>query len=159
MAPEPATLPYRPCVGIVLINDEGKVFIGRRADMKPAAWQMPQGGVDDGEDPLQAGLRELAEETGVTACEVLDMTPDWLTYDFPPEAIRKGIKSRYRGQKQKWVLARFTGADKDIHLSAHTVEFDAWRWADSDEVLRLIVEFKRPVYQAALDRFARFLSR
>ncbi|WP_028466104.1 RNA pyrophosphohydrolase [Nisaea denitrificans] len=159
MAPEPATLPYRPCVGIVLINDEGKVLIGRRADMKPAAWQMPQGGVDDGEDPLQAGLRELAEETGVTACEVLDITPDWLTYDFPPEAVRKGIKSRYRGQKQKWILARFTGSDKDIHLSAHTVEFDAWRWADSDEVLRLIVEFKRPVYQAALDRFARFLSR
>ena len=159
MAAKSAALPYRPCVGIVLINGSGEIFIGRRADIAPAAWQMPQGGIDNGEDPLVAGLRELAEETGVTACEVIDVTPDWLTYDFPPEAVRKGIKSRFRGQKQKWVLARFTGADTDIHLSGHDVEFDAWRWAGSDEVLRLIVDFKRPVYQAVLNQFAGFLSR
>lgn len=157
MAAELTALPYRPCVGVTLINDKGEVFIGRRADMQPAAWQMPQGGIDHGEDAVKAARRELAEETGVTACEIVDMTPDWLTYDFPPEAVRKGIKSRYRGQKQKWILARFTGEDVDIDLSGHVIEFDAWRWARYEEVLRLIVDFKRPVYQAVFSRFARFL--
>lgn len=159
MAGERAALPYRPCVGIMLINDAGQIFIGRRAKTRPDAWQMPQGGIDDGEDPLNAGLRELAEETGVTACEVIDVTPDWLTYDFPPDAVAKGIKARFRGQKQKWILARFTGVETDISLSGHTVEFDAWRWAGSDEVLNLIVDFKRPVYQAVINQFLQFLSR
>ncbi|MEQ8335011.1 RNA pyrophosphohydrolase [Nisaea sp.] len=159
MAGQADDLPYRPCVGIVLINNKGEIFVGRRADTRPDAWQMPQGGIDDGEELLGASLRELAEETGVTTCEVIAVTPDWLTYDFPSDMVRTGIKARYRGQKQKWILARFTGAESEIDLSGHSAEFDAWQWVGSDQVLRLIVEFKRPVYQTVIDHFAQHLSR
>lgn len=159
MSVDRSSLPYRRNVGIVLINDNGEIFIGRRADMRPAAWQMPQGGIDDGEDIRTAGLRELAEETGVTACEILEETKDWLTYDLPADALGKALKGKYRGQKQKWILARHTGRDQDIDLAGDTIEFDAWRWAGSDEVLQLIVDFKRPVYQSVIAAFSTYLKR
>lgn len=149
----------------MLINAAGKVWIGRRADADPKRqkygswWQMPQGGIDDGEDTRQAALRELQEETGITAAEIISETDDWLTYDLPPELQGKAWKGRYRGQKQKWFLMRFTGADSDIDLDqgpgGHP-EFDAWKWAEMDELIELIVPFKRAVYDKVITEFCRF---
>ncbi len=140
-------LPYRPCVGIMLINNDGLVFVARRKGSENS-WQMPQGGIDKGEKPKQAALRELEEEIGTAKGEVLGKTKGWLKYDLPEELIGKVWKGKYRGQKQKWFAVRFTGKDKDIDLeaSAH-VEFDAWKWVTVDEMVEGIIPFKRAVYQ------------
>ena len=151
---------YRPGVGIVLINDERKVWVGRRIDM-PAewpAWQMPQGGIDAAETPMQAALRELYEETGTDKAEIIAETRGWLHYDLPEPLRRTAWRGRYRGQKQKWFLMRFEGHDGDIDLTRHHAEFDAWKWVAPDELPGLIVDFKRPVYVAVLDEFREHLA-
>jgi len=155
---------YRPCVGIMVLNLEGLVWLGRRLDA-PAEpegpgtwWQMPQGGIDANEDPLEAALRELEEETGIRSVEVVAESPAWYTYDLPAELRPKAWGGRYRGQRQKWFAVRFTGPDQEIALQrpGHPQEFDAWRWAGLDELEGLIVPFKRGVYQQVVRNFAAF---
>jgi putative (di)nucleoside polyphosphate hydrolase len=146
-------LPYRPCVGVMLLDARGRVFMGRRSNMETDAWQMPQGGIDDGEAPATAALRELDEETGTRDAEILAETRDWLTYDLPDHLIGKAFGGRFRGQRQKWFALRFRGVDADIRLDAHHPEFDAWRWVGIDDVAELVVDFKRPVYRAVVAEF------
>lgn len=147
-------LPYRPCVGVVLTNGNGRVFTGERLDT-PGAWQMPQGGIDEGEEPVAAAFRELEEETGVTPqlSFLVDETPDWVTYDLPEHLVGKLWKGRFRGQKQKWFLLEFTGEDHEINIAQGDEEFGRWRWATPDEVLRDIVPFKREVYGKVIAHF------
>lgn len=154
MSVDPDTLPYRPCVGVMLANGAGRVFVGERLDM-PGAWQMPQGGIDDGESPADAALRELEEETGVPAALVAveAETPDWLHYDLPPELLGKVWKGRYRGQAQKWFLLRFHGLDSDIRIETAHPEFGRWRWSRPEDLLPAIVPFKRAVYAQVLEAF------
>ena len=152
-------LPYRPCVGVVLANPEGLIFTGERIDT-PGAWQMPQGGIDDGETPNAAALRELEEETGVPADLVIveSTLPDWLNYDLPDHLVGKLWKGRYRGQSQKWFLLRFQGRDDDVDIAQNHREFSRWRWSTSEEVLRDIVPFKAQVYARVIDGFANALE-
>jgi putative (di)nucleoside polyphosphate hydrolase len=148
---------YRPCVGLMLLNPANLLFIGERRGPLLAAWQMPQGGIDPGETPLAAARRELREEVGTDRAELLAESRQWLAYDLP-EALRpKHWDPRYRGQSQRWFAFRFTGSDADIDLDAHDPEFWRWRWARPDEVLALIVPFKRPIYEAVLSEFADLL--
>ena len=156
MTPEEiAALPYRPCVGVMLANPAGAVFAGRRIDTAAPAWQMPQGGVDPGESPRDAALRELREEAGVTAdlVTVEAETPDWIAYDLPHDIVPRIWKGRYRGQRQKWFLLRFHGQDADIDIATGHPEFSDWRWLPPDEVLRCVVPFKRAVYEQVLAAF------
>ena len=146
-------LPYRPCVGIMLVNADGKVFAGKRIDQTVEGWQMPQGGIDDGESPREAARRELQEETGTDKAEIIAELPDWLTYDLPAHLVGIAFKGRYKGQKQKWFLMRFTGQDSDIDLHAHEPEFSDWKWFALDEIPGLIVPFKRPTYEAVIAGF------
>lgn len=150
------TLPYRPCVGIVLANKTGAIFVGQRNDNFKDAWQMPQGGIDAGEDARQAALRELWEETGVTAdlVEFVAETPDWLTYELPDELLGKIWKGKYRGQKQIWFLLRFTGRDDQINIATEHPEFSAWQWMKAADVVDNIVPFKRDVYAKVIDLFS-----
>ncbi len=147
-------LPYRKCVGAVLFNRDGLVFVGERNDLDEPSWQLPQGGVDKGEKPRKAVKRELAEEIGVTNADIIAECPGWLCYDFPRELMGKAWGGRYRGQKQKWFALRFEGADSDIDLyaSGHP-EFRAWRWVAIDRLPELIIPFKRPVYEAVAAEF------
>ena len=156
MTPEDiAKLPYRPCVGLMLLNEQGHVFVGQRLDREMDAWQMPQGGVDAGETPKAAALRELWEETGLTADKVtiIAETDDWLPYELPHHLIPKLWKGRFRGQKQKWFLLRFGGSDGDIRLETDHPEFIRWKWTTPDELLAAIVPFKRNVYARVLEEF------
>lgn len=151
-----ADLPYRPCVGVVLTNPQGLVFTGQRIDgPDTAAWQMPQGGIDAGEKPKEAALRELWEETGVTAdlVEKLAKTADWVTYDLPDELLGKVWGGKYRGQKQKWFLFRFLGQDSDVKIATDHPEFRAWAWKPWREVAEGIVPFKRAVYDQVFAEF------
>jgi putative (di)nucleoside polyphosphate hydrolase len=152
-----AHLPYRPCVGVMLVNPDGFAFVGKRIDNREGDfWQMPQGGIDDGEDVREAALRELWEETGVAERHVtlLAQTRDELFYDLPEELMGKLWGGRYRGQRQHWILGRFTGSDSDIRIDAHDpAEFCEWRWVEPIELPELIVPFKKRVYRAVLDEF------
>jgi len=145
--------PYRRGVGIMLLGPDKRTFVGRRIDT-PGAWQMPQGGIDGDETPRQAALRELKEEVGTDKADILAETADWLIYELPGDLHLQAWGGRYRGQQQKWFAMRFLGKDSDIRLDAHTPEFDAWKWATRAELLRDIVAFKRPLYEAALQEFA-----
>ena len=160
---ELAALPYRPCAGQMVINRDGLVWVGCRADAKNEAegrgewWQMPQGGIDDGEDPAKAAVRELFEETGIRSVSLIAEHSQWVTYDLPPDLIGVAWRGRYRGQKQKWFAYRFLGSDSEVTIKPPPgleAEFVAWRWAPVDELLDLIVPFKRDVYRAVLAEFA-----
>ena len=154
-----STLPYRPCAGIMLLNAEGKVFVGQRIDSTLEAWQMPQGGIDDGEDAETAAIRELGEETGIAPDKValLAVAPQELYYDLPDDLIGKVWKGRYRGQVQRWFLYRFLGQDSDVDIATRHKEFRAWQWIDPADLPRLIVPFKRELYEQVLAAFAEYL--
>ena len=144
-------LPYRPCAGVMLLNREGKVFVGQRIDNTLEAWQMPQGGIDPGEDARDTAVRELGEETGIA--------PSHLFYDLPPELVGKVWKGKYRGQRQRWFLYRFTGEDADVNIATEHPEFRAWRWADPADLPHLIVPFKRELYAQVLAAFGEHLAK
>jgi putative (di)nucleoside polyphosphate hydrolase len=157
-------LPYRPNVGAVLFNRDGKVFVARRADLPnaegaPGGWQLPQGGIDANEDPRAAVLRELEEEIGTARAAIIGEHPDWLTYDLPPELVGVALGGRYCGQRQRWFALQFLGEDKDIRLDLDPhPEFDAWRWTELAELPALAVGFKRAIYELLAESFARFAS-
>jgi putative (di)nucleoside polyphosphate hydrolase len=160
--PNAGPLGYRPCVGIMVLNRAGKIWVGQRADAPGDAegrgvwWQMPQGGIDENEDPRRAALRELSEETSIKTVEILAETPEWLTYDLPPHLLGKAWGGRFRGQRQKWFAVRFLGDEAEIDLgtpgSPHA-EFIAWRWCTAEELIDAIVPFKRDVYRDVLRHF------
>lgn len=166
MARDITHLPYRACVGVALFNAAGLVFVGKRRTDKIGAtheggyaWQMPQGGIDPGEDPLQAALRELYEETNIRSVELIAEAPDWYRYDLPAEVMSRALKGRYRGQTQKWFAFRFTGEESEINVQApgggvHRPEFGDWRWERLENLPGLIVPFKRGVYEQVVRTFA-----
>jgi len=155
-------LPYRRNVGAVLFNPVGLVLIAHRVGMPmregpDGGWQLPQGGIDDGEEPRDAVLRELEEEIGTAKAKIIGEHPDWLTYDLPPHLVGVAWRGRFRGQTQRWFALRFLGQDSDVRLDAHPHrEFDAWRWAKLADLPGLAVGFKRPVYEVLATSFARF---
>ncbi len=154
-----SALPYRPCVGVMLANSLGQVWVGERIDT-PGAWQMPQGGIDKGETPQIAALRELTEETSVPAgqVKVIGHSPDWLAYDLPHDLVPRLWKGRFRGQKQMWFLMQLTGADSLIDLNTEHPEFSRWQWMAPDALLSHIVPFKRAVYEDVLRAFEPLLK-
>ncbi len=157
-------LPYRPCVGVMVLNRDGLVWAGRRIpeenseyDGSPQLWQMPQGGIDKGEEPLEAAWRELYEETGIKTASLLAEAPEWINYDLPSQLIGIGLKGKYRGQTQRWFAFRFEGSEDEIAINpppgGHTAEFDAWEWKHMEELPGLIVPFKRDVYLKVVAAF------
>ncbi len=160
MSVDPETLPYRPCVGVMLINAEGLIFAGQRLDNSAAAWQMPQGGIDADEKPRAAALRELWEETGITADLVafVGKTHGWVTYDLPAELLGRVWGGKYRGQRQKWFLFRYLGTDDQVNIASPHPEFGAWRWIGADEMVASIVPFKRKVYEQVVRSFRAYLA-
>lgn len=155
-----SALPYRPCVGVMLVNRSGAVFAGQRLDSTAEAWQMPQGGIDPGEEPMRAALRELVEETGIAeaSVSVVTQTADWITYDLPHDLVPKIWKGRYRGQRQLWFLMRFLGTDAEVNIRTSHPEFRAWRWIAPDELLERIVPFKRATYATVIEAFRSHLD-
>jgi putative (di)nucleoside polyphosphate hydrolase len=143
----------------MLIAADRRVFVGRRPGMpEDTAWQMPQGGVDKGETPVEAACRELAEEVGTARALLLRETRDWITYDVPEKMRPASWKNRWHGQAQKWFALAFTGSDSDIDLDAHEREFDDWKWIKGSELTGLVVPFKRPIYEAVVKEFADLIS-
>ena len=168
MSVDNKTLPYRRCVGLAVFNDQGLVWAGRRIAKTDTTahefkWQLPQGGIDAGEDPLEAAKRELYEETGIRSVELLLESPGWLNYDLPEDLLGKALKGKYRGQTQKWFAFRFVGHEAEINIDAPPdgshPEFDAWEWKDLSEMPDLIVPFKRDLYVQVADLFAEFTLR
>jgi putative (di)nucleoside polyphosphate hydrolase len=157
--PSPATPPYRRGVGIVLVNDAGLVLAARRIDMPSEAWQMPQGGVDPGETPLEAAKREMYEEIGTDKAEFVAESAGWYYYDLPPELLGAIWNGRYRGQEQKWFVARFTGTDADINIATEHPEFLDWKWAEPTQLPNLIVPFKKKLYENVLREFSDVIQR
>ena len=149
--------PYRPCVGIFLINQHRQVFGGRRIDSRAEAWQMPQGGIDPGETAIEACMREMGEEIGTSAAELLSEHEDWLYYDIPLPLANRLWDGQYKGQKQKWMALRFTGDDADIDINTSTPEFCEWRWLSPNDLVNLAVPFKRHVYADVLQSFRAFV--
>ena len=156
---EAAALPYRPAAGVMLLNQDGKVFVAQRLDSTLEAWQMPQGGLDPGEDALAGALRELEEETGIAPehVELIARAPHELTYDLPEDLVGKMWKGKWRGQRQAWFLLRFTGTDEDVNIATAEPEFRAWKWAEPSELPAMIVPFKKRLYEQVLEAFARWL--
>ncbi len=163
--PNYESLPYRPCAGIMVINRAGLVFIGRRSSGPEHVddvhvWQMPQGGIDDNEEPYKAALRELYEETSIRSLEKLGEVGDWLTYDIPRDIVGQVWKGKYRGQKQKWYALRFVGDDSEIDIEnlhhGHEPEFIAWRWERIENLPALIIPFKRKIYERVVAEFSPF---
>ena len=159
------SLPYRPCAGMTVFNRAGRVFIGRRTDGPEHVdathvWQMPQGGIDEGEDPYKAALRELYEETNIRSVQKLGEIADWLTYDLPRDVAKKAWHGKYRGQKQKWYALRFTGDEGEIDIAqpagGHKPEFVEWRWVAMGELPDLVVPFKRQTYERVVKEFERY---
>lgn len=160
---KPLPTKYRPCVGLLVMNRAGQIWIGERLEARNDAeglgtwWQMPQGGIDTGEKPAAAAMRELHEETGITSAEIIAETTDWHRYDFPLEFAVKAWGGRFRGQKQKWFAMRFLGDDSEIDISSHDPglhpEFGRWRWSAKDELIGNVVDFKRKIYRAVLAEF------
>lgn len=150
---------YRPAAAVMLLNRKGKVWVGQRLDNALDAWQMPQGGLDKGEDPLEGALRELEEETGIARrhVELIARAPEELLYDLPPELIGKVWKKNWRGQRQSWFLMRFTGEDADVNIQTAEPEFRAWKWAEPAELPAMIVPFKKQLYEDVLKAFAAWL--
>jgi len=159
IVPAKKSLPYRPCAGAMLVNARGLVFVAKRIDTPGDAWQMPQGGIDEGEDPSRAVLREMKEETGTDKAEILVESKHWRDYDLPDQLIGVLWGGKYRGQRQKWFLLRFLGNDSDIDLVAHgEPEFSDWKWAGIDEIVDLIVPFKRALYADIVNEFRPFVE-
>lgn len=146
-------LPYRPCVGVMLLNREGLVFVGKRIDQTVEGWQMPQGGIDNGETPEEAALRELGEEIGTSNARLLREYNGWLTYDLPAHLLGVALRGRYRGQKQKWMAMRFLGDDPEINIRTAEPEFQEWKWLAIEALPRLIVPFKRDTYMKVIAAF------
>lgn len=161
MNPKFEELPYRPCAGIMLANTEGKIFVGQRIDKAPEgdAWQMPQGGIDDGEEAEQAALRELVEETGISAglVDVIARSRNEHFYDLPEELLGKIWKGKYRGQRQWWFLMRFKGVDGDINIDTDHPEFSRWQWVSPDRLPQLIVPFKKRLYESLVSEFGELI--
>jgi putative (di)nucleoside polyphosphate hydrolase len=153
-----SVLPYRPCVGIMLLNPAGKVFVAKRIDMTVEAWQMPQGGIDKGEDTKIAALRELEEEIGTNKAIIIAEYENWLTYDLPNELVGKVWKGRYRGQTMKWFVMRFSGSDKDININTEHPEFSEWKWVDINSLPDIIIPFKREIYSTLVEKFSPLAS-
>lgn len=154
-----ARLPYRRGVGVILLNRDNLVFVGQRLDSRGASWQMPQGGIDKGESPRDAALRELEEETGTRNAEIVAETKDWYSYDLPAHIVPRVWKARYRGQTQKWFALRFLGDDEDINIDTDDPEFSDWRWVAPADLPKLIVSFKRQLYLDVLSEFQNLLKK
>ena len=146
-------LPYRPCVGVMLLNRDGLVFVGKRLDQTIEGWQMPQGGIDEGETPEQAALRELEEEIGTRNAKILGEHPDWLAYDLPSHLLGVALRGRYRGQRQKWLAMRFLGEDSEINVATAEPEFQEWKWLAIEALPRMIVPYKRDTYMQVISTF------